>query len=385
MIFIPMSKITRGMKLPENVLVFNSSNVLLLNKNTVVTDQLLERLYNFQVPGVYIQDELSGDLVPSKPILTTKVKAQTLNNIEWLFNDSVEDKVSSKQKQRRIRQIDKTVSNLVDLIKKNDTILVNISDLKSYDDYTYHHSLSVAIIALAIGVQLKLTETELKRLGFCAVMHDIGKMKVPIELINKPGRLTGMEFGVVKKHAEYSGEYLIENEIKDPEIYNAVICHHEHFDGSGYPYGLFEKEIPIYSKIISVSDVYDAITSNRSYRDPALPSEAAEYLMANCGNVFDIDIVRAFMEKIEFFPLGSFVELSNGSKAIVIENSAPLRPTVRLLERPNTVIDLFSDRRYLNVTITQLFNDIPMADINALSKKNSGLGKPILTSPSSTA
>lgn len=368
MLFIPMNKLKSGMKLSDNVLIFdNSSNVTLLKKDKVLTSQFINRLKRFEIPGVYVCDELTGNIMPSKPIINNKLKTKSLQNVEWVFQHSAEATVA--QNQKYVEQLDKTVLEFINQIKANESTLVNIADLKSYDDYTYHHSLSVALLAISLGVEMHLTESELHKLGFAAIMHDIGKMSVPIELINKPSRLTDGEFAVVKQHSEFSGKYLMENHFNDHEVYQSVISHHEKCDGTGYPKKLKEKDIPFYAKIIAVSDVYDALTSHRPYRAPMHPSEVAEYIMANCGSAFDLDVVRAFLDKIEFYPIGSFVQLNTGQKAIVASNNAnPLRPTVKLLEPPFEEYDLFDDSRYLNLIITKLYNDVPEAVLTELTK-----------------
>lgn len=152
-------------------MIFDSSNVLLLRQHKYVTDKLIARLKNFNISGIYIEDGITQGLVPSRPVLNTKVKAQTLTNIEWLFTNSAENEKkdssarTKREKERHMEQIDRTVATLIDIIKKSESTQVNINDLKSYDDYTYHHSLSVAILSLAIGSQLKLSEPELRRRG----------------------------------------------------------------------------------------------------------------------------------------------------------------------------------------------------------------------------
>ncbi len=363
MLFIPVDQLRSGLKLSDDVMVFEQSNLRLLPKGTVLTDRFIERLKIFGIAGVYIRDGITGDLEPSKPLLSQKLKTQSLNNLEWMFKNSAS---SLSIQQKHINHIDQTVLELINLVKENQSQLINISDLRAYDEYTYHHSLSVAVVSLAIGVQLGLSHDELHKLGFGAIMHDIGKMSVPIEIINKPSHLTNEEFQIVRKHPESSENYLLQNNIKDPDIYESVMCHHEKIDGTGYPYGLAEKSIPYYSKIISVADVYDALTSKRPYRTPQLPSEVAEYMMGNVGSAFDMDIVRGFLRKIEFFPIGSFVEFNDGNKAIVIENENSLHPVVKLLIPPYKKLDLFNNPATFNMTIVKHYETLPISELRGI-------------------
>ncbi len=356
MLFIPIDQLKSGLKLAYDVVVFEKSNVRLLPRGSVLTDRFIDGLKRFGINGVYVRDEITGDIQPSKPVMSTKLKTKTLTNLEWMFNNTEK---SNSSRKKHIEHVDKTVLSLIDLVKENQSQLVNISDLKAYDEYTYHHSLSVAVVSLAIGVQLGFSHEELHKLGFGAIMHDIGKMSVPIEIINKPASLTHEEFDIVKKHPENSEDYLTQNDIDDPEIYESVISHHEKIDGTGYPRGLTDKAIHYYGKIISVADVYDALTSNRPYRKALLPSEVAEYMMGNVDTAFDLGIVKAFLQKIEFFPIGSFVEFNNGSKGIVISNENSLHPVVKLLDPPYKILDLFNDSSTFNLVIVKHFDSLP--------------------------
>ncbi|MDL2237529.1 HD-GYP domain-containing protein [Christensenellaceae bacterium OttesenSCG-928-K19] len=366
MLFIPMSQLKSGMKLANDVLVFEHANVRLLKRGMVLSQNFIDRLHRFDVSGVYVKDELTGDIIPSQPIMSKRLKTNTLNNLEWVFKRSTE-KDSKKGTKKYIQHLDDTVIKLIDLVKENESKLVNINDLKAYDEYTYHHSLSVAVIAIGIGMQLGISQDELHRLGFAAIMHDIGKMEIPIEIINKPAKLTTEEFEIIKKHPVYGGEYLALNDVNDQGIYDGVVHHHEMVNGTGYPNNLPDREIPFFSKIISVADVYDALTSHRPYRDPLLPTHVAEYMMGNCGIAFDMDIVKAFLNKIEFFPVGSFVEFNNEKKAVVINNENPLHPLVRLIEPPFSTLDLFNDPSTYSMVITKLFEEFPVADLKMAS------------------
>jgi putative nucleotidyltransferase with HDIG domain len=366
MLFIPVDRLRSGLNLGYDVMVFERSNVRLLPKGSVLTDQFINRLKIFGISGVYVRDEITGDIVPSTPLVSPKLKTQSLNNLEWVFKNS--DSITEKPNKQHIRYMDKTVLELIKVVRENEGKLVNIADLRAYDEYTYHHSLSVAVVALGIGTQLGLSHDELHKLGFSAIMHDIGKMSIPIDIINKPARLTSAEYDIIKQHPVRSENYLLQNQIDDPEIYESVTHHHEKVDGTGYPEGLVERRIPYYSKIISVADVYDALTSRRPYRIPQIPTEVAEYIMGNVGVSFDMDVVHAFLRKIEFFPVGSFVEFNDGRKGIVVDNENTLHPVVKQLDSPFRKLDLFNDPKALNLVITKFYDAPPMAELENVAK-----------------
>lgn len=357
MTFVPIDKVKKGMVLADDIYVFFSVHVLLLKKGEVITEQFLKRLHLFDVPGIYIDDGVSSAITPGKPLIDKKLKREAVGSIQNVFQ-SIQERNNEGNKES-IGTLSSIVLQMVDSLMTDSRIVVNIGDLKSYDDYTYHHSISVCMLSIATGVGLGLSKSELHRLGLSSVLHDIGKVQVPIELISKPSRLTKEEFAIVQKHAQLGGEYIIDHNLGTNELYNAITSHHERVDGTGYPRGLKGTAIPLHGKIISVADVYDALTSQRPYRQPMPFSDAAEYVMGNCGTFFDYDVVKGFLKKLEIYPVGSFVELSNGKIALVVNNENQLRPIVRMVEPPNETVDL-CDKSMLNVVITRTFQDLRM-------------------------
>lgn len=175
---------------------------------------------------------------------------------------------------------------------------------------------------------------------------------VGLELINKPGRLTDEEFELVKKHTLFGGEYLKSHDLVDFDVYNGVLMHHEKYDGTGYPFGLKGENIPLFGRIIAVADVYDALTSNRSYRPAKEPSEAFEFLLGGADSHFDVNMVRAFSKKIAPYPIGSIVGLSNGDTGLVINVNPdyPLRPEVRSMI-DGRMYRLWDDKEEINITV----------------------------------
>ncbi len=366
MIFIPLSKLKANMRIAEDVLVFERSNVRLLKHGSVLTEEYIEGLRRFGVKGIYIRDAITGNLQPSTPVLDSKTKEATIKDLEWIYNASVD----AGGHENHILNIDRTVANLIAAIREKGENGINISDLKAYDEYTYHHSLSVTVIAIGLGLKMGLSDSEVRRLGISAILHDIGKMSIPHEIINKPGRLTPEEFSLVKQHSSFSGEYLDKNSLDDPEIRLSILSHHEKVDGTGYPNGLKGDEIPFYAKIISVADVYDALTSHRPYRLPEVPGIAAELIMGGCGSSFDMDVVRAFVKEMEMYPVGSFVELNNGKVAVVVDNrESQLRPVIRMIEPPHETIDLLHDKSTYTTVITKLYEETPYAVLERLGLK----------------
>jgi len=274
------------------------------------------------------------EIAPIKAIIDEKLKKEAVNSVRQLFTclGTGEGTVNKTTAYQVVSGIEGVVNDLIDVISTDPTGLVHIDGLKHYDDYTYHHSLSVAMLCVATGQALGLGSDELFRLGRAAMMHDIGKQSIPIEIINKKSDLTDTEFEAIKKHAIMGAISLKNNEIGDIELWNAVMYHHEKVNGTGYPKGLRAEDIPMFSKIISIADVYDALTSYRAYRAPLLPSEAFEIIRKGIGVSYEYKIANAFFSKLELYPLNTIVELSDSRLGIVVDtdNVFRMRPIIRI-------------------------------------------------------
>lgn len=349
-----------GMVLAQDIFVSDTSTAPILAKDTVLSQATIDRLEAHRHFSIFVQDDVDAKMVripKSRPVISDDLRDDAIVSISQLFDvvksEEPENNPNPTSAYQVVKQLDTVVEQLVETLVDDQRALINIRDLKSYDDYTYHHSLSVALLTIAIGQKLGFGHDQLKLAGRCAIMHDIGKTSIPIEIINKSGRLNNEEYHLVQQHSAKGYKYLMNRGIGDEELWTGVLAHHEKIDGTGYPNGLSGEEIPALSRIISVGDVYDALTSQRSYRSPMQPNDAFEYIMAGVGSAFDYDIVMAYLEKLELFPIGSFVELSNGAVAVVIDNEHTLRPLVQNVAN-GEIYDLLRDRQFLSVTINRL-------------------------------
>ena len=307
--------------------------------------------------------ELMPETIESEPMISEELKEEAVESVKQLFDcfapqDGVINKTTAYQ---CVAGLESVVSDLLGVISSDTTGLVHINDLKQYDEYTYHHSLSVAVLSIATGQELGLEGDDLFRLGRCAMLHDVGKQLVPLEIINKKGRLTNEEFETVKNHTILGASNLKVNELGDPELWDGVLYHHEKVNGAGYPKRLSKDEIPLFAKIISVADVYDAITSYRSYRAPMLPSEAFEIIRKDIGTAFDYDVVKAFFEKLELYPVGTVLELSDRRLGIVVdcEKNRRLRPIVRLWGSQETLNLTHHTNKDIEIVGVMQAGDIP--------------------------
>ena len=224
------------------------------------------------------------------------------------------------------------VDDMVKYIVETGEINTSIFDLKEYDDYTYVHCVNTSIMATFLGIQLDLKPEELSSLALGAILHDIGKMKLPINILNKKEKLTTEEFNEIKNHS-INGEILLKNAgITDEIVLDIVLQHHERIDGNGYPYGISGDEISKYAKIVSVCDVFTALSANRSYRVRFNPNDAYEFILTKYNIMFDISIVHIFKETFAIYPRGCKIRLSNGIEgSVVTQNKGfPDRPIINV-------------------------------------------------------
>jgi HD-GYP domain-containing protein (c-di-GMP phosphodiesterase class II) len=225
------------------------------------------------------------------------------------------------------------VKDIAESVERNPGAIISLARLKTSDDYTYMHSVAVCALMVALSKQLKLNETDTREAGLAGLVHDLGKALMPPDVLNKPGPLTPEEFAIMKGHPEAGYRMLVEGKGVGPVPLDVCLHHHEKVNGKGYPHGLKDDEISLFSKMGAVCDVYDAITSNRPYKagwDPA-DSLAKMAQWAKEGH-FDQRIFQAFVKSIGIYPTGALVKLQSGRLAVVIEQgtSSLLTPIVKV-------------------------------------------------------
>lgn len=227
----------------------------------------------------------------------------------------------------------KTVDAIVDSAVRNPDTLLCLSKLSKYDDYTYGHSINVSAISIVFGEFLGMARTELTLLGVAGMMHDLGKMTVPSQIINKRARLTEKEFEEIKRHPQYGCAILRRQGNIPEEVIEAVLGHHEKFNGTGYPRNRKHNDISPMARIISLADVYDALTSDRSYKDAILPNKALAIMYGMRNQDFDPHELQMFIKCLGIFPSGSLVKLNTGFYGVVYESNPlhPLMPKIKVI------------------------------------------------------
>lgn len=306
--------------------ILDTNGRILLTSGVKLTNLYIHKLQSLGVDTVLIEDDRLDDVVINMAI-TPRTKEAAYIAVKSVRHCLETNRlIRSNELRDMLRRM---ISDLLSF----EGILGYVSDFRGFDDFTFHHSINTTILALVIGMATGYNETKLLESGLGVLMHDIGKIKIPNVMLNKIQKLTEEEFNEIKKHANYGYEIL--RKIHDFGLLSAHIAlqHHERWDGSGYPRGLKGTEIHEYARIAAISDVYEALTSKRIYRNAIQPYQAHEYIMAHSGIFFEPKLINIFSQHIAIYPDGSGVLLSNGMRGNVVKQNVgyPGRPYLRML------------------------------------------------------
>ncbi|MCX8129893.1 MAG: HD-GYP domain-containing protein [Clostridia bacterium] len=321
---ISVADLKPGMKLAKDVYL-NDGKLLLLS-GFVIKPRYIRKLELFNIPCVYV---VEGEEVPLSEISEEKVYSEAFGTIKSVLT-SVRD-----GKDIDVPAVKNTVTEIVHKVINNESVFMQLTGIRDIDNYTFLHSVDVCIYSLITGKNLGLSQDDLTELGIGAVLHDIGKCKVPLEILMKPGKLTDDEFHIIKLHTVYGHEIINNTPGLGKRIANIACQHHEKWDGTGYPIGLANFQIDKFSRIVTASDIYDALTADRVYRKRDLPHEAAEYILGNSSTLIDPDVASVFIKNIAIYPEGSIVILNSGEIGSVIEanKNMSIRPKVMVIAR----------------------------------------------------
>lgn len=332
---VAVSSIQENVFLAENVL--NSKGQILLKAGAELTPPIVKRLYSLGISYLYIEDARTDDIY-IRPVLTEGTRREALCVMSEAFNQLKKDLSADSPKfgfHKMEKKFVSVVRDIIRQIRSRKEAIDLLTHLYAHDDYIFTHSLNVTIYTLALSMKLKnLTPKQTEEIGLGAMLHDVGKMLIPLAILKKPSKLTSDEFTIVKSHTELGFELLRKEHGLPLTAAHCALQHHERLNGSGYPRGLKGNEIHIFGKMIGISDVYDAVTSNRIYRKAMLPHEGMEILYAGSGTEFETEYIEKFRKAIVMYPTGLTVWLTDGRKGIVCEQNEHVsdRPVLLILE-----------------------------------------------------
>jgi putative nucleotidyltransferase with HDIG domain len=350
-----------GMKIDQAVVDKSGRN--LVQRGSILDNYVIDSLLKMGVMMVYIQsgEETAGDIEKSispqarkqierlhtddrsKVELSDSVKTRVAEGIQFIYSNT-----ESKELADTTNNI---ASNLMNAINSTDAIAVDISALKTSDEYTFKHSVDVATMSMVLAKQQGLSQKQIYEIGVAGLLHDIGKTKIPLDILNKPARLTDEEFAVMKQHPVFGYRMIKGRDEFSNEICMAVLQHHEKMNSKGYPVGFPSDKITQYARILTIADIYDALVTERPYKSAFSQREAVEMIMSMTGEL-DLTAMKSFLESMILYPVDSIVELSNGEKAKVVKNNPHyiLRPTVVGI-KSGRVYDLSMDIKCANIII----------------------------------
>lgn len=365
--YITLDEIQVGMVLGENI--YNKSGALLVKESSIITEKILkiiQRSNNLSGLNIYFgkKDLLNTEnkrkkvnlLVPNLIYRDKKKISDNFNRVTNYLKETFENLNVNKNSNDFEKRIDIAIKDIKENLKVNVNVLNEIITNHDFDNYLYRHSVNVSVLAHFIGQWLGLEESHLDKLIMAGLLHDLGKCKIEKNILNKPSSLNNEEFEVMKKHPVYSYILLKKLNYYDEDVLRAISLHHEKIDGSGYPLGLKGEEIPLFARILTVADIFDAMTSDRVYKKKEIPFRVLELFQDEAFGKLDSKVVMTFIKKFSEYYLGTEVLLSNGLKGTIIRlNDYDI--TKPLISIDNSLyIDTCVDR---NIKIVDFFRKNP--------------------------
>ena len=337
---ISTTQLTPGMVTAEDVYTY--TNQLLIPRGTVLTDKAITKLEFYSIINLKVEDDISAEYlanpeIPEDISYSEKVK----RNPEYLafkarFDEEVpkfQNMLDSVALNKRPIDLDSLLDFTFNLLKSDSgylSVFDMLHNMRQYDDMTYVHSINVALMCNVFARWLRMSEEETKMATLCGLLHDIGKVAVPPDIIKKPGKLTEGEYTIVKKHTLEGYNALKAQNVPD-SIMNSALMHHERCDGSGYPFGIKGPKIDVYAKMVAIVDVYDAMTSARIYRGPMCPFKVVGIFEDESLQKYDTRFIMTFLENIVNTYMLNRVKLNDGrvGEVVFINRSSLANPTIK--------------------------------------------------------
>ncbi len=342
---IPIHELQVGMILAEDL--YGKFDLLYAGRGDVLTTKLIDGLTRLGTQSVYIVEDDSDAFsspIPQKDPGRVAVD-DPLKDYQEIISITYQQFASFKLLNKSmLPRIEEPATMLMEFVLKDPGVLKILSKVYMIDGYTLNHSVQVSMISTLIGQWLGLSIADQFSLGYAGLVHDVGKCKIPAHILNKPSKLTPEEYETIKKHAEYSLDQIKGLHQMNDEIRAAVLQHHEKSDGSGYPLKLAGDDIHFYAQILSIADIYAAMTTDKVYNRKFTPLKAAEEVFsASCSNQVNPEIANMFLRNVYRMLVGSQVRLNNGLAGEIVYFN-PFSPGKPLVKVNDDFIDLYREK-----------------------------------------
>lgn len=335
------TSLTTGDELAKTI--YNERGIALVQQGMQLTEKMIEHLLRQKIKFVYIADPHMQDIIVDQ-VISDELRLDAIETIKQTFTyfDQMKTMEKAYIYEYHMSELQAMIDRLLgQMVDHQDEAISLLAGLFITDDYTFQHSLNVTIYSLAIGMELHLTQKELSLLGLGALLHDLGKVFIDESILMKPGQLTSEEYDMMKSHTTKGFHFIREQTGLPSVVAHCAYQHHERLDGSGYPRALTDRAIHPYAKIIAIADVFDAVTSDRIYKEGVLPHEGLELLYAGASTKFDAQMVEAFKRSVAIYPTGMAVTLSDQRSGVVLKQNrhANDRPWIRILAHDHFRVD----------------------------------------------
>ncbi|URA10029.1 HD-GYP domain-containing protein [Thermospira aquatica] len=322
--------------------VYDDQDTLVLPKGQPLTKDIIENLKLKKIKKIHYTQE---SMLFKQPVSQSMISEANINKAANLLIE-IENMLKNNTTGIPTKAAQEVVGDFIQDIRKNKDAYLNLLELQSNDQYIYTHAINVTNISILIATMINLPEEKIHDLGIAALFHDIGKILIPSDIVDKVSPLTPEEWKIIKQHPVYTYKTLQAEGVFSENVLKSALCHHENHQGGGYPLGINHEKLNILANIISLADVFDAITSMRPYREAKTMDEAFAYIMEQSGKRFHPQLAQTFLKHLvqklhesPLYPLDSYVLLNTGEIGYVVDypnnQKFTLRPVVNIFFNPH--------------------------------------------------
>lgn len=318
--------------------VYGPEGQVLLHSGARLKVHYAKYLKRLGIFHLYVQDSRLEDVEVSD-VIAEKTRMEARSLIKEIMDDAQSGSFAGKSISLKDSKLISAVNSIIEDLLSNKELIVNLADIKAMGGYAFAHSVNTCVLATLTAVKMDQAPDNIKMVALGSLLHDLGIVAIPKSILDKPGALTREEYDIVKNHPVYGYEMFKKSTLYS-SIAGAIIHqHHERKSGQGYPRSLKGEKVYTLAQIVSVADVFDALTSDRPHRKAYQPHQAVDMLMSIGEEYFELDILRAFLSSIAAYPVGTHVMLSTGESGLVVGNTPgyPREPRVRILYEGNSL------------------------------------------------